>query len=72
MPKMDGLELQRHLMDGGHHIPIIFITAFPDSEREERAREAGAICFLIKPFEGMTLLNCLAEALRGKGMPASP
>jgi FixJ family two-component response regulator len=70
MPKMGGLELQRHLRDGGYHIPIIFITAFPDAEKEARALKAGAVCFLNKPFDGVTLLRCLAEALqRGKDTP---
>jgi FixJ family two-component response regulator len=71
MPKMDGLELQRHLTDGGHRIPIIFITGFPDVEREARALEAGAFGYLIKPFDGMTLMKCLVEALRSKGIPSN-
>ena len=71
MPKMGGLELQRHLRDGGYHTPIIFITAFPDTEKEARALQAGAVCFLTKPFEGTTLLKCLAEALQqSKDTPA--
>jgi FixJ family two-component response regulator len=71
MPNMGGLELQRHLRDGGYRTPIIFITAFPDSQTEARALKAGAVCFLTKPFGGSTLLKYLAEALqRGKDAPA--
>lgn len=71
MPNIGGLELQRHLSSRHCPIPMIFITAFPDSKIEADALRAGAVCFLTKPFDGSILLNCLAEALqRGEGAPA--
>jgi FixJ family two-component response regulator len=71
MPEMDGLELQRHLNDGGYGISIVFITAFPDTKKEAQALKAGAVCVLAKPFAGTTLLKCLDKALRrGKDVPA--
>jgi len=33
--------------------------------REARARNAGAVCFLIKPFVAKTLIGCLESALKG-------
>lgn len=68
MPSMSGLELQGHLAAHGHRTPIIFITAFPDKNVQARALKAGAVCFLIKPVDGQTLLTYLDEALKkGKG-----
>jgi FixJ family two-component response regulator len=70
MPKMSGVDLQDHLSQRGIDIPIIFITAYPDETIKARALNAGAICFLHKPFDlqGRRLVDCLYTALnRGKG-----
>jgi FixJ family two-component response regulator len=64
MPGMSGIELQQQLVDQGRHIPIVFITAFPEEHSRIRALAAGAAAFLTKPFDGATLINCLREALR--------
>jgi FixJ family two-component response regulator len=63
MPGMSGVDLQDHLSGQGHHIPIIFITAFPDENLRARALEGGAVCFLNKPFHGQTLVDCIDAAL---------
>ncbi|MDP8263208.1 MAG: response regulator [Candidatus Ancaeobacter aquaticus] len=44
-------------------IPIIFITAFPDKEKEEKAFEMGAEGFIAKPFEADDLLLKVKKAL---------
>src|SRR5260221_12513972 len=64
MPGMNGLELQKNLSDQGNRASIIFVTSYFDERTEELALKAGAICFLGKPFDGKTLLQCLCEALR--------
>jgi FixJ family two-component response regulator len=63
MPVMSGLELQAFLLAKGHRVPFIFITAFPEATIRERAEKAGAICFLAKPFDRVTLIKCLDRAL---------
>jgi FixJ family two-component response regulator len=63
MPSMNGLELQAALSQRRPHLPVIFITAFPSEEIEQRARDGGAICFLIKPFKSDVLVNCIRAAL---------
>jgi FixJ family two-component response regulator len=63
MPGMSGIELQSVLIARGRRVPIIFITAFPDEGSRARALDAGAICFLTKPFKGATLISCLETAL---------
>jgi len=73
MPGMSGISLQELLIERGHNLPIIFITAFPESAVQTRALEAGAIAFLSKPFEGKMLIRCLSAALKSPGdEPAEP
>jgi FixJ family two-component response regulator len=65
MPGMSGIELQTFLQTQGHRLPIIFITAFPDENARAQALKAGAACFLSKPFDAGTLIECLDAALKG-------
>jgi FixJ family two-component response regulator len=64
MPGMGGIELQRQLISQGLSTPIIFITAFPDEGIRAQVLEAGAVCFLSKPFDEQILLQCLDAALK--------
>jgi FixJ family two-component response regulator len=63
MPGINGLQLHRELIVSGWHIPVIFITAFPDERVRKRALRGGAVCYLSKPFDGRSLLNCIRSAL---------
>ena len=63
MPGMSGVKLQEHLIAHGHSTPIILITAFPEERIREQAMKAGAIAFLIKPFDESRLLECIKQAL---------
>jgi FixJ family two-component response regulator len=65
MPGMNGFELQRHLIGRGQPTPSIFMTAFPEESIRVRALDGGAVCFLSKPFDTQTLINCLDQALKG-------
>lgn len=67
MPNMTGLQLQSVLLGKGLKTPIIFITAFPEESDRATAIEAGAVDFLSKPFDGKTMIKCLAAALKGHG-----
>jgi len=65
MPGLNGLELQSRLVAaGGHQVPIIFITAFNDENARAQALKAGALCYLVKPFEEADLLNSINIALQ--------
>ena len=63
MPGMDGVELQGRLIAGGHCLPVIFMTAFPQDSVEARVLEKGACGYLSKPLDEEMLLTCLAKAL---------
>jgi len=62
MPGMNGLQLQSHLAAEGCGIPIIFITAYDDKDRQ-RALRAGAAAFLGKPFSDERLLQTIRAVL---------
>ena len=64
MPGLSGLELHCRLLAEGHHTPVIFITAFPNDSLRARVLEAGAACFLTKPFNGESLIQCLETILK--------
>jgi FixJ family two-component response regulator len=64
MPGLSGIELQDRLIAQGRHLPIVFITAFPDESLRIRALEAGAVCFLSKPYSDDRLIDCLDRALK--------
>jgi FixJ family two-component response regulator len=64
MPGLNGLELQSRLIAEGYQIPIVFITAYNDENAREQALGAGAIGYLVKPFEEADLLNGINLALQ--------
>lgn len=63
MPGLGGLDLQRILRAEGSNLPIIFITAFPDTKVQQLAMQDGAMCFLSKPCDGNHLIECLETAV---------
>ncbi len=66
MKRMSGLDVQRELLEAGHDIPIVFISAHADGDARERATKAGAIAFLMKPFSQDELLGCVHAAMGDK------
>jgi|SRR5262245_27270574 len=63
MPGLSGIELQKSLLAQDRHIPIIFMTAFPEERMRTRAMDAGALGFLSKPFESQTLVTLIDKAI---------
>lgn len=63
MPGLNGLELQEALRSQGCCIPIILVTAFPNEKHRNRALEGGALGFLSKPFNEVSLIQCLNAAI---------
>ena len=64
MPGMTGVELHRHLVDAGHTIPTILVTAYPDEVVRDRVVKDGVVCYLSKPVDDDHLERCLRSALR--------
>lgn len=51
MPKMDGLELLQIIKEKNKDLPVILITAYPDTTTAVKCMKAGAYDYLIKPVE---------------------
>jgi FixJ family two-component response regulator len=64
MPAMTGIELYRRLIDAGHAIPTILVTAFPNDVDRARALKDGVLAYLRKPVDEQHLRQCLRAALR--------
>jgi FixJ family two-component response regulator len=69
MPVMAGDELYRHLLDAGHAIPTILVTAYPDDVVRTRALNDGVVCYLHKPLDENQLMRCLRSALEADKSP---
>ena len=65
MSGMTGIELLELLRARQCDVPFIIITAFPQDFLRKRAQQAGATCFLTKPFDSALLLRCVETALAG-------
>jgi FixJ family two-component response regulator len=64
MPGLNGLEVQRLLNLEGIVLPLVFITAHEEEGIAERARAAGAVGFLQKPFTDQSLIELIRSALQ--------
>ena len=70
MPAMSGIELHRHLVNGGRSIPTILVTAYPNDSDQARALNDGVVCYLRKPINDEQLIRCLRAALPSVEVPA--
>jgi FixJ family two-component response regulator len=66
MGGMSGIELLELLRNRQCALPFIVITAFPQDFLRKRASQAGATCFMTKPFDSAALLRCVEDALSGQ------
>ena len=65
MPEMSGVELQAALARIAQPVPIVFMTGHDDDVRlSVQAMKAGAVDYLLKPFENAEALEAVATALR--------
>src|ERR1700722_622084 len=63
LPGMGGLVFQKELARMGVDLPVIFITGHGDIRMSVRAMKAGAVDFLVKPFQDQDLLDAIHTAL---------
>jgi response regulator NasT len=62
MPQLDGISAAERLSKG-HIAPVVLLTAFSQKELVERASEAGALAYVVKPFTPNDLLPAIEIAL---------
>jgi response regulator NasT len=62
MPGKDGLEAAREIA-GPRKAAVLILTAFSQRDLIEQARDAGALAYLVKPFQKSELLPAVEVAL---------
>jgi len=68
MPKLDGYQTCKRLKSdpATQHIPVIFLTAKAQHFEVREGLDAGALGYLIKPFDPMTLHDQIVTLLNKK------
>jgi AmiR/NasT family two-component response regulator len=61
MPKMDGIAAAAQISEA-RIAPVVMLTAFSQRDLVERARDAGAMAYLVKPFQKRDLLPAIEMA----------
>ncbi|MDQ1635315.1 MAG: two-component system, response regulator PdtaR [Frankiaceae bacterium] len=61
MPVLDGLAAAERIGEA-RLAPVVMLTAFSQRELVERARDAGAMAYLVKPFQKKDLLPAIEMA----------
>ena len=62
MPQLDGISAAEKLAKN-HVAPVVLLTAFSQKELVDRASEAGAMAYVVKPFTPNDLLPAIEIAL---------
>ena len=62
MPGLDGIEVAREIM-ASRSAAVLILTAFGQRELVERAAEAGALAYLVKPWDRSDLVPAIEVAL---------
>jgi response regulator NasT len=62
MPKMDGIEAAS-VIAKERIAPVVILTAFSQRDLVERARDAGAMAYLVKPFAKRDLVPAVELAM---------
>ena len=62
MPVLDGISAAERIVSA-RVAPVVLLTAFSQRELVERARDAGAMAYVVKPFSQADLLPALEIAL---------
>ena len=62
MPKLDGISAAERIA-AARVAPVLILTAFSQRELVERARDAGAMAYLVKPFTHSDLVPAIEMAV---------
>ncbi|APU14180.1 ANTAR domain-containing response regulator [Actinoalloteichus fjordicus] len=62
MPRVDGIEAASRIA-GDRIAPVVILTAFSQRDLVERARDAGAMAYLVKPFAKRDLIPAVELAM---------
>ena len=62
MPRLDGISAAERIA-AARIAPVVMLTAFSQRELVERARDAGAMAYLVKPFSKADLVPAIEMAM---------
>ncbi len=62
MPVLDGISAAQRIVSA-HIAPVVILTAFSQRDLVERARDAGAMAYLVKPFSSTDLMPAIEMAI---------
>jgi AmiR/NasT family two-component response regulator len=62
MPKLDGISAAQRIAEQ-RIAPVVILTAFSQRDLVERARDAGAMAYLVKPFSKTDLVPAIEMAV---------
>jgi AmiR/NasT family two-component response regulator len=62
MPRLDGIAAAEQIA-GQRIAPVVILTAFSQRDLVERARDAGAMAYLVKPFDQTDLVPAIEMAV---------
>jgi two-component system response regulator YesN len=62
MPKVDGLEMTRQVMDSHPRTKIIFLSGYTDFEYAQQAVRLGAFDYVVKPFTPQKIIDVVLKA----------
>lgn len=61
MPRLDGFGFIEGVRNDSHHraVPILVLSTESDQQKKQRAREAGATGWIVKPFDPVKLVDAV-------------
>jgi response regulator NasT len=62
MPKLDGIQAAK-ILTQEKIAPVLLLTAYSDRELVDRAKEAGVVNYIVKPFRDAELLPAIEIAM---------
>jgi response regulator NasT len=62
MPGLDGISAAERIV-AARHAPVVMLTAFSQPDLVARAREAGAMAYVVKPFTKAELMPAIEMAM---------
>ncbi len=64
MPNMDGITALEKIRAAHKEAKIVMCTSLKEADQEQRAKAAGAVGYIVKPFSREDIMNAIKANLR--------
>src|SRR6187551_3072531 len=71
MPKLDGMELLRRVVELDEELPVVMLTAHGTVDNAVEALKTGAFDYITKPFDQVEVRTIVRKALRTRDLSAA-